>query len=57
VYVASPNGLVQGLPLWMTDASVCRTVISAPRPYCHPSALLQLIALIHTENGADSTDS
>jgi len=56
VYIAAPNGQVKGLPLWMTDESVCRTVRFAPRPYCHASALFHLGELIRTANGADSTD-
>jgi hypothetical protein len=48
LFVKAPGGFVQGLPRWMTDASACATVRSAPDPLCSAQALLQLAALIRT---------
>jgi hypothetical protein len=55
VFVKAPDGYVLGLPRWMTDASICRTVRSSSYPYCSAQALLRLADLIRTTPAGDST--
>lgn len=55
VFVKGPDGNTQGLPRWMTDASICATVRESPFPYCSAHALLDVLELIRVAKGSAST--
>jgi hypothetical protein len=55
LFVKAPDGYIQGLPRWMTDASICATVRSSPFPYCSAQALLDLVELIRIATGGEAT--
>jgi hypothetical protein len=55
VFVKAPDGYVQGVPQWMTDASICATVRSSPFPYCSVQALLDLVEVIRTAKAGEAT--